>query len=52
MKYVTNDCKESKLKKFLTLRQGKMTVAEYEKEFSCLSKYAPESVLMKKFRCG
>ena len=26
-------------------------MAEYEKEFSCLSKYAPESVLTKKFRC-
>ena len=51
-KYVTNDYKESKWKKFLTLRQGKMTVAEYEKEFSRLSKYAPESVLTEKFRCG
>ena len=51
-KYVTDDYKESKWKKFLTLRQGKMTVAEYEKEFSRLSKYAPESVLTKKFRCG
>ena len=27
-------------------------MAEYEKEFNRLSKYAPESVLMKKFRCG
>ena len=26
-------------------------VAEYEKEFSHLSKYAPESVLMEKFKC-
>ena len=34
------------------LRQGKMIVAEYEKEFSRLSKYAPESVLTEKFRCG
>ena len=50
-KYVTDDYKESKWKKFLTLRQGKMTVAEYEKEFSRLSKYAPESVLTEKFRC-
>ena len=50
--YVTDDYKESKWKKFLTLRQGKMTVAEYEKEFSRLSKYAPESVLTEKFRCG
>ena len=29
-----------------------MTLAEYEKEFSRLSKYAPESVLTEKFRCG
>ena len=51
-KYVTDDYKESKWKKFLTLRQGKMTVAEYEKEFSRLSKDAPESVLTEKFRRG
>ena len=50
-KYVTDDYKESKWKQFLTLKQGKLTVAEYEKEFSRLSKYAPESVLTKKFRC-
>ena len=35
----------------MTLRQGKLTVTEYEKEFSRLSKYAPESVLTKKFIC-
>ena len=51
MKYVTDDYKESKWKQFLTLRQGKLTVAEYEKECSRLSKYALESVLTKKFRC-
>ena len=51
-KYVTDDYKESKWKKLLTLRQGKMTVAEYEKEFIRFSKYAPESVLTEKFRCG
>ena len=50
-KYVTDDYKESKWKQFFTLRQRKLTVAEYEKEFSRLSKYAPESVLMEKFRC-
>ena len=50
-KYVTDDYKESKWKQFLTLRQGKLTVAEYEKELSRLSKYAPKSVLMEKFRC-
>ena len=50
-KYVTNDYKESKWKQFLTLRQGKLTVAKYEKEFSHLSEYAPESVLTEKFIC-
>ena len=50
-KYVTDDYKESKWKQFLTLKQGKLTVAEYEKEFSHLSKYAPESILTEKFRC-
>ena len=49
-KYVTDDYKESKWKQFLTLRQGKLTVAEYEKEFSRLSKYASKSVLTEKFR--
>ena len=51
MKYVSNDYKESKWKQFLTLRQGKLTVVEYEKEFSHLSKYALESILTEKFRC-
>ena len=50
-KYVTDDYKESKWKQLLTLRQGKLIVAENEKEFSRLSKYASESVLMEKFRC-
>ena len=50
-KYVTDDYKESKWKQFFTLRQGKLTVAEYEKEFNRLSKYAQASVLTEKFRC-
>ena len=50
-KYVTNDYKELKWKQFLTLIQGKLTMVEYEKEFSRISKYAPESVLTEKFRC-
>ena len=49
--YVTDDYKESKWKQFLTLRQGKLTMAKYEKEFIRLSKYASESVLTEKFRC-
>ena len=35
----------------MTLRQGKLTVAEYEKEFNHLSKCISKSVLMEKFRC-
>ena len=50
-KYVTDNYKESKWKQFFTLRQGKPIVAEYEKECNRLSQYAPESVLMEKFRC-
>ena len=33
------------------MRQGNLTVAEYEKEFNRLSKYAPELVLTETFRC-
>ena len=48
-KYVTNNYRETKWKQFLNLKQGKMTMAEYEKEFSRLSKYAPESILTETF---
>ena len=50
-KYVTNDYKETKWKQFLNVKQGNLTVVEYEKEFSRLSKYAPELVLTETFRC-
>ena len=33
------------------LKQRSLSVAEYEKEFSHLSKYAPELVLTEAFRC-
>ena len=33
------------------MKQGNLTVTEYEKEFSRLSKYAPELVLTETFRC-
>ena len=33
------------------MKHGNLTVAEYEKEFSRLSKYAPELVLTKNFQC-
>ena len=35
----------------MNLKQRNLSVAEYEKEFSHLSKYAPELVLTKAFRC-
>ena len=50
-KYVTDDYKDTKWKQFLNLKQGYLTVAEYEKDFSRLSKYAPEPVLIETFRC-
>ena len=48
-KYVTDDYKETKWKQFLNMRQGNLTVTEYEKEFSRLSKYAPKLVLTETF---
>ena len=50
-KYVTDDYKETKWKKFLNMRKRNLTVAEYENEFSRLSKYEPELVLTETFRC-
>ena len=43
--------RESKCKQFLILKQGNLSVVKYEKEFSHLSKYAPELVLIEAFRC-
>ena len=43
--------RESKWKQFLNMKQRKLSVAEYEKEFIHLSKYALESVLIEAFRC-
>ena len=42
--------KEVKWKQFLNLKQRNMSVAEYE-EFSHLSKYVPEVVLIEAFQC-
>ena len=50
-KYVTEMYRDSKWKQFLNLKQRSLSVAEYEKEFSHLSKYAPELVLTKAFWC-
>ena len=33
------------------MKQGNLIVVEYEKDFSHLSKYAPEPVLTETFRC-
>ena len=50
-KYVIDDYKETKWKQFMSMKQGNLTVAEYEKEFSRLIKYALELVLTETFRC-
>ena len=50
-KYVIDDCRETKWKQFLNLKQGNLTMAEYEKEFSRFSKCAPEPILIETFRC-
>ena len=50
-KYVIDMYRESKWKQFLNMKQMNLSVAEYEKELSHLSKYAPEAVLTEAFRC-
>ena len=50
-KYVIEMYRDSKWKQFLNLKQMNLSVAEYEKEFSNLSKYALELVLTEAFRC-
>ena len=50
-KYVTNMYRESKWKRFLNMKQRNLFVAEYEKEFSHLNKYALEAVLTEAFQC-
>ena len=49
--YVTDIYRESKWKQFLNMKQRNLSVAEYGKEFSHLSKYASEAVLTEAFRC-
>ena len=50
-KYYTDMYKEVKWKQFLNLKQRNLLVAEYEKEFSHLSKYVLEVVLTEAFWC-
>ena len=50
-KYVTDMYRESKCKQFVKMKPMNLFMAEYEKEFSRLSKYAREAVLTEAFRC-
>ena len=50
-KYVYDVYRETNWKQFLNLKQRNLSVAEYEKEFIHLSKYAPELVLTEAFQC-
>ena len=43
--------RETKWKQFLNLKQRNLSMVEYEKEFSHLSKYALELVLTEAFWC-
>ena len=49
--YFIDMYKKAKLKQFMNLKQRSLLVAEYEKEFSHLSKYVPESILTEAFWC-
>ncbi|KAA3452489.1 Hexaprenyldihydroxybenzoate methyltransferase, mitochondrial-like protein [Gossypium australe] len=56
-KYISQQFVDQKRKEFLELKQGRMTVAEYEREFIRLSKYTQECVsteviLCKRFEDG
>ncbi|KAA3477091.1 Transposon Ty3-I Gag-Pol polyprotein [Gossypium australe] len=50
-KYISQRFVDQKRKEFLELKQGKMIVAEYEREFVRLSKYAQECVSTKAILC-
>ncbi|XP_016705283.1 uncharacterized protein [Gossypium hirsutum] len=50
-KYISERFMDQKRKEFLDLKQGRMTVTEYEKEFVRLSKYARECVSSKAKMC-
>ena len=50
-KYVTDMYRESKWKQFRNMKQRNLSVAEYEKEFNHLSKYASEEIITEAFRC-
>ena len=56
-KYISERFVDQKRKKFLELKQGRMTVSEYEREFVRLSQYArecvsSEAIMCKRFKDG
>ncbi|KAA3455852.1 Transposon Ty3-G Gag-Pol polyprotein [Gossypium australe] len=50
-KYISERFVDQKRKEFLELKQGRMTVSEYEREFVRLSQYARECVSSKAIMC-
>ncbi|XP_043809696.1 uncharacterized protein LOC122723036 [Manihot esculenta] len=50
-KYIGDLYMDEKKREFLYLRQGRMTVSEYEKDFIRLSKYAQEMVPTEEAKC-
>ncbi|XP_012472377.1 uncharacterized protein LOC105789550 [Gossypium raimondii] len=50
-KYISQWFIDQKRKEFLELKQGRMSVVEYEREFVKLSKYAQECVSTKAIKC-
>ncbi len=50
-KYISQRFIDQKRKEFLELKQGKMTVTDYEREFVRLSKYARECVSTEAIMC-
>ncbi|XP_021596629.1 uncharacterized protein LOC110603235 [Manihot esculenta] len=50
-KYIGDLYLDEKRREFMYLRQGRMTVSEYEKDFIRLSKYAREMVPTEEARC-
>ena len=50
-KVCTEMYRDFKWEQFLNLKERNLSMAEYEKEFSHLSKYAQDLVLTEAFRC-
>ena len=50
-KYVGRICLSNMRREFHNLKQRKMSVIEYQREFTQLSKYAPEMLVTKEEKC-